>query len=248
MKIGIIGCGMVGGTLAQWLEIHTEHEIAKWDPMKGLRDDLSGSDAIFICIPVRPGANGQEQVPLEEAVTIAKKFSNTVFIKSTVLPGTNDRLGTIACPEFLTARIAFEEMDRLPILVGDCDYDFINEIFERKKMIAIVRNTEAELAKFAHNCFGAMKVTYFNMIYKLCEDLELDYQNVREAVLMSGFINRPHTDVPGPDGKFGYSGSCFPENMKAMRNWLSNEQYLVFHHLWSMVISYNGIFRPEEAE
>lgn len=245
MKIGIIGVGIVGGALAQWLEINTNHLIVKWDPMKGLKEDLRVCDAIFICIPVRPAANGQDQSDLEKTVNFAKSFSENVFIRSTVLPGTNDRLGTIACPEFLTARVAHDEMDRLPILVGDCNPDLIKKIFESKP-IYMMRNKEAELSKFAHNCFGAMKVTYFNIIHRLSQDLGIDYENVRNGILMSSFINEPHTMVPGPDGKFGYGGACFPENMKAMTAWLSNDRHLVFHYLFSTIEDYNTEFRMGE--
>lgn len=251
MKIGVIGVGVVGGALVSWFEAKTNHQIAKWDPEKNMTDDLRNSDAIFICIPVRPNRSGQDQSGLEECVKYAKGFSDRVFIRSTVLPGTNDRLGTISCPEFLTARIANEEMERLPILAGDCDPQFISEIFP-EKIYKIVRNTEAELAKFAHNCFGAMKVTYFNMIFKLCQDLDLDYENVREAVLMSGFINKPHTQVPGPDGKLGYGGACFPENMEAMSKWFHNKGYswfednpLDFAGIFDEIEKMNKTFRPE---
>lgn len=219
MKIGIIGVGVVGQALAKWLQSNTSHEVAKWDPSKGMKDDLRKSDAIFICIPVHPAPEGQDQFQLENCVNMAKGFSEKVFIRSTVLPGTNDRFGTISCPEFLTARIADAEMERLPVLVGDVDPVFISEVFPTKS-ITIVRNSEAELAKFAHNCFGAMKVTYFNLIYKMCQDLDLYYENVKDGFLLSGFINEPHTMVPGPDGKLGYSGSCFPENMEAFESFL----------------------------
>lgn len=245
MKIGIIGVGIVGGALAKWIEENSDHEVAKWDPYKGLTDDLHKADAIFICTPVKPNSLGQDQTELESTVKFAKSFSDKVFIRSTVLPGTNDRLGTISCPEFLTARIANEEMDRLPILVGDCDYNFIWRIFGCKKGIIIVRNTEAELTKFAHNCFGAIKVTYFNMIYKLCQDLGLDYENVREAVLISGFINKPHTQVPGPDRHLGYSGTCFPENMETFKNYLSDSD---FHKVLIEVIRINSLFRPDVSK
>lgn len=244
MKIGIIGVGIVGGALSQWMKINTSHQVAEWDPYKGLNDDLHNTDAIFICTPVKPGPSGQEQTELESTVKFAKSYCQNVFIRSTVLPGTNDRLGTIACPEFLTARIAHEEMQRLPILVGTSLLPFMTLIFPGKK-ITIVSNKEAELAKFAHNCFGAMKVTYFNMIYKLCQDLGLDYKNVLEGVLMSGFINKPHTQVPGPDGALGYGGACFPENMSAMTNYLDHKNYTTFHELLSMTEILNSMFRYE---
>lgn len=245
MKIGVIGVGVVGGALSSWLEKNTHHEVAKWDPFKGLKDDLGKSDAIFICIPVKPSYAGQDQSDLEAAVKFAKSFCSYVFIRSTVLPGTNDRLTTISCPEFLTARIAEQEMDRLPVLCGDCNPDLIMRIFVGKSFI-MVRNSEAELAKLAHNCFGATKVTFFNMIFELCSDMHLNYQNVLEGVLMSGFINEPHTRVPGPDHRLGYGGACFPENMEAMKNYLTNDHNLKFREFFSIVEKYNKKFRGPE--
>lgn len=246
MKIGIIGVGVVGGALANWLENNTAHDVYRWDPYKGLTEDLHKSDAIFICIPVKPGIGGQNHAELESTVKFAKSYCDKVFIRSTVLPGTNDRLGTIACPEFLTARIANDEMDRLPILVGKCDLELIKSIFTNKQ-ITMVLNQEAELAKFAHNCFGAIKVTYFNIIYDLCSKMGIDYENVLKGVLLSGFVNKPHAQIPGPDGKLGYGGACFPENMEAMRNWLiSDHEISEYSSLISLIKSYNNKFRSEE--
>ena len=34
-------------------------------------------------------------------------------------------------------------------------------------------------------------------------------------MLLSGYINDTHTYVPGPDGKFGYGGKCFPKDVNA---------------------------------
>lgn len=75
---------------------------------------------------------------------------------------------------------------------------------------------EAEMAKYAHNVFGALKVTYFNCIRDLCERSGLDYRKVLDGVLASGYVNKEHTASPGPDGKFGYGGKCFPKDVRAM--------------------------------
>ena len=72
------------------------------------------------------------------------------------------------------------------------------------------------MVKYAHNVFGALKVTYFNCIYDLCQKLGMDYEQVRKGVLASTYINDVHTMVPGPDGKFGYGGKCFPKDVNAM--------------------------------
>ena len=39
---------------------------------------------------------------------------------------------------------------------------------------------------------------------------------MREGVLGSTYINAPHTQVPGPDGKLGYGGKCFPKDVDAL--------------------------------
>lgn len=38
---------------------------------------------------------------------------------------------------------------------------------------------------------------------------------MREGVLGSTYINDVHTQVPGPDGKLGYGGKCFPKDVDA---------------------------------
>ena len=102
---------------------------------------------------------------------------------------------------------------------------------------------EAEITKYAHNVFGALKVTYFNGIYDICKKNNLDYDKVREGVLLSGYINAPHTQVPGPDGKFGYGGKCFPKDVNAFTELLSG--YPIYEILKPLK-SLNSIFRGED--
>lgn len=65
------------------------------------------------------------------------------------------------------------------------------------------------------NVFGAYKITYFNTCYDYCKQLGADWNNIHKGVLLSGYINDTHTYVPGPDGKFGYGGKCFPKDVNA---------------------------------
>lgn len=217
MRIGLIGVGVVGGTLRKYFEEKTNHELKLYDPAKGLNDSLEGIDACFISVPVTPSGFGQNLEILTEAVEIAKTHTNFVFIRSTVLPGTNNKLGTFSMPEFLTERTAYEEMLRLPIIVGGNKHacSLAEEIFPDKQIIRMTEN-EAELAKFTHNVFGAMKVTYFNLIKSMCEHFGADFDTVKVGAFSTGFIEKTHTQVPGPDGHFGYGGKCFPENVQAL--------------------------------
>ena len=51
------------------------------------------------------------------------------------------------------------------------------------------------------------------MIKELCGE---DYEEVRDSVVDSGWVNKMHTTVPGPDGKFGFGGACIPKDLNAL--------------------------------
>lgn len=247
LVIGVMGLGTVGGALKKWLDEQTDHEVRAYDPPKGIQDSLIGCDAIFICVPVPADGNGQDTGLLSAVVNIAKGYSQNVFVRSTVLPGTCDRLGVTAMPEFLTARRAYMDMLTLPLLVGPCNRPLFRLIFKNRS-IFYVENVEAELAKYAHNCFGAVKVTYFNMIFELCKKYGANFDSVRRGAFLTGFIEREHTLVPGPDGKRGYGGACFPENMSSLigftRKLGMNEESLAL----SAIARLNDGYRDEGAQ
>lgn len=219
--IGIIGYGVVGGTLSKWFSENTTHEVRIYDPPKGHKDFLEDCEAIFISVPVPVGPKGQDLTILKESVQLAKKYTNNIFIRSTVLPGTNDLLGTISMPEFLTERRAYSDMAKYPIACGAADMSLLERVFPNKQ-IKMVSNVEAEWGKYAHNCFGAMKVLYWNIISKLGEQDGADYDNILKIAMITGFIEPQHTKI-AQDGKFGYGGRCFPENVDSLMNSLLAE-------------------------
>jgi UDPglucose 6-dehydrogenase len=75
---------------------------------------------------------------------------------------------------------------------------------------------ESEMVKYTANCFLATKVGFFNMIFMLGEKLGLDYNRVLTGVLSDPRVGNSHTSVPGPDGDFGFGGTCFPKDVNAM--------------------------------
>lgn len=225
MKVGIIGVGVVGGTLQRWFAAHTKHTVVLLDPPQGLHGNLSGCEHIFVSVPVPADEVGQDLSLLSGAIAEAKRHTQNVYIRSTVLPGTNNHFGTHAMPEFLTERRSDADFRDLPIVVGGVTREMaFDELFPGKQIIQ-VSNLEAEIAKFAHNCFGAMKVTYFNIINEFVTGVGADYQNVLRAANITGFLGEQHMQVPGPDGKYGYGGKCFPENIKAFENLLKHTRF-----------------------
>jgi UDP-glucose 6-dehydrogenase len=245
MKIGIIGVGMVGGALSRWLKKNTPHKVVHYDPFKNMQDDFSKAQAIFITIPIYSERLGQDLKVLRESLAYANRYTNKIFIRSTVLPGTCDMLKCISSPEFLTARRPDEDMEKLDVLVGECDLGFAKDIFIGKNIIQM-KNKEAELAKLMHNCFGAMKVTYFNTIFNLCKKFGISYNQVLKGIDITGFINKEHTRVPGPDGLNGYGGTCFPENMNAMKEFFERIRFDDEQKLFEQIMKLNQTYRYTE--
>ncbi len=219
INAAIIGCGVIGGALIKWLEENNpDVNILKKDPYKNLNDDISLADVVFISIHIPTQKdNTQDLTTLEDIISNCPNVP--IFVRTTLIPGTCEKLSkkynkdVNFMPEFLTQRTAFEDFNSQPMIFTN-HIELLEKIFKGKKHITMTTK-EAEIAKYAHNVFGALKVTYFNGIYELCHKLGADYTKVLQGCLLSGYINEPHTHVPGPDGQLGYGGKCFPKDVNA---------------------------------
>jgi len=244
IQVGIVGCGCIGNALAEWLRSHNpEVSVAIRDPDRGFSDALDAASVVFVSIPVETHIDGSQATSVLEDV-LTELPDVPIFIRSTILPGTTDLLAKklrrklYFMPEFLTERTAISDFSIQPLVVTG-EVELMRAIFPGREIIQMT-SLEAEIAKYAHNVFGALKVTYFNGIYALCSELGVDYKNVRTAVLSSGYINSPHTEVPGPDGKCGYGGKCFPKDVGAFAHYLGDRP---LSGLIEEVAALNRVFR-----
>ena len=166
IKVGIIGCGFVGGALKAWLEGNNKDaQIFVSDPPKGYNDDLSQIDIAFLQIHVPTEDDGTQDLTLMKKL-IRGLPDVPVFVRTTILPGTSEMLsretGHIVCymPEFLTERTYIEDF-RKQTMVFTGAVDLLIKVFPGKKF-TVMSPLEAELTKYIHNVFGAYKVIYFN--------------------------------------------------------------------------------------
>ncbi len=220
ITVGIVGCGYVGGALKVWLENNNpDVKVVVSDPPKGMNDPLDDADIFFLSIHVPTEADGTQDLTLMKEI-ISGLPKKPVFVRTTILPGTSEMLSketghdVYFMPEFLTERTHIEDFKRQP-MVFTGELDLLTKIFVGKKFCRMT-SLEAEITKYAHNVFGALKVTYFNAVADYCRRLGCDYKSVHTGILLSGYINDMHTQVPGPDGKFGYGGKCFPKDVNAL--------------------------------
>jgi UDPglucose 6-dehydrogenase len=153
-------------------------------------------------------------------------------IKSTVPPGTTKALqkktsasiDVVFNPEFLTEANHIEDFkNQKRIVLGG---DNCNESLEKIKTMymrqfpevpyVICGSLEAEITKYFCNCYLATKVSFANEMRQLCDSLNADYNRIVEASVYDTRIGKSHFSVPGPDGKRGFGGSCFPKDINAI--------------------------------
>ena len=82
---------------------------------------------------------------------------------------------------------------------------------------------ESEAVKLFQNSFFAVKVAFWNECNQLASKLGLDWQVVMNAILADGRISPSHTNVPGPDGKYGFGGECLPKDLASLASQMINE-------------------------
>lgn len=203
------------------------------------------SGIYFVCLPTPMFEDGSADLSIVEGVLdeLANVPGNRIaVVKSTVPPGStetwNKRLeGTglrvIHCPEFLTEANALDDMrnqDRI-ILGGPRPYiNKVKQLFQGAfPTVPVIKtsSTNSEMTKYVTNCFLALKVSFANEIYQLCEALDkkglnADYDRIVECATMDKRLGKSHWKVPSfevdenGENLRGFSLSCFPKDVNAL--------------------------------
>jgi len=64
---------------------------------------------------------------------------------------------------------------------------------------------------------------FANEIYSLCKGLDIKYSELVRLVSYEERVGNSHLTVPGPDGKMGFGGSCFPKDMNSLITIFKNQ-------------------------
>lgn len=230
-KVGVIGNGFVGEAISFAFSSVSDLYVYDKDPLKSLDDlqSVHSCDFVFICVPTPMFKDGSQDLSYVEGV-FEKATSKPVYIlKSTILPGTTEKLSKkysnikiIFSPEFLTERTA--KLDMLTqsriILGGELSLTekaktLFNQRFKIKNIIQTDSKT-AELTKYMNNTFFATKVSIMNEFKLLCDKIGANWQDALKGFVSDGRIGDSHLNVPGHDGKLGYGGTCFPKDVNAL--------------------------------
>lgn len=245
-KIGIVGKGYVGG--AMYENFKDVFEVHVWDTDQTKRtvdtfdQFVETVDIIFVCVPTPMKDNGECDTSIVESVI--RDIANVdrrkyVVIKSTVTPGTTERLAADNNmvigfnPEFLTEANYIADFRNQPLIILGVDdaglgtvlaqiyYEFNDRVDARSHVIQ--RTTkEAELFKYLANSFLATKVIFANEFKKLCDAVNVEYGRIAEVAVLDKRLGHTHWRVPGPDGLPGFGGSCFPKDTSALIQYADN--------------------------
>jgi len=230
-KVGVIGNGFVGESQAFAFSPTTDLRIYDIDPNKSThtKKELDKCDFIFICVPTPMYKDGSQDISFIEKVFEEAVEGPIYIIKSTILPGSTKnlqnkypKLSIIFSPEFLTERTA--KLDMLTqariVLGGEDNLTLkVSELFEQRfmnKHIIKTDSTTAELIKYMNNTFFATKVSIVNEFKLLADKLGANWEDALYGFASDGRVGDSHLHVPGPDGKLGYGGTCFPKDVNAL--------------------------------
>ncbi len=236
-KIGVVGQGFVGTALKEgfknFVQIETFDKY-KHSTCESLKELSEKAEIIFVCLPTPMKKTGECDLSIvSETVHQIDSFKNNniVVIKSTILPGTTEKLNkqcnniqVIFNPEFLTEANFIEDFkNQNRVIIGGPRpgttkvKNLYRKCYPTASLIKTGSST-AEMIKYFINCFLATKVSFSNEIKQICAKIDIDYDKVVEYALYDTRLGKSHFSAPGPDGKLGFGGSCFPKDLNAMIN------------------------------
>jgi GDP-mannose 6-dehydrogenase len=181
-----------------------------------------------------------------ERIGIALKQKRTfhiIAIRSTVMPGTCDKIADILQkfsgkkrnegfavvdnPEFLREGTAVKDYYNPPLtLIGSDNREAavkVAKLYEALPAEIIITDLKvAEIMKYVNNTYHALKISFGNEIGNICSELGIDSYEVMNIFCKDRQLNiSPYYFKPG----FAYGGSCLPKDLKGLKT-LAHDLYV----------------------
>jgi UDPglucose 6-dehydrogenase len=232
-KIGLLGKGTVGKAVYEGLT-HLGHQMSFFDPAyAGSKiEDVLDTEVVFLCVPTNQAENGDCDTSIVESVVeelSRLRYRGLVAIKSTVVPGTSDRLSQqypdlkiCSVPEFLRAKTALADFmyHHDLLIIGshrEEDFDIIEQIHGNlPQNVARVKPAEAEVVKYFNNVNHSVQIIFANIAFDVCKALGVDYNNVYNAIIKRECFNPAY--LMCNDNLRGFGGHCLPKDTSAWAN------------------------------
>jgi UDPglucose 6-dehydrogenase len=201
---------------------------------------VRASRVIFIAVGTPPGEDGsadlQHMLAVAEVIGKSMNDEKVIVTKSTVPVGTAARVRAVirehtdlpvhVCsnPEFLKEGAAVDDFMKPDRVVVGVDSEHARKVLEdlyapfvrTGNPILFMDVASAEITKYAANAMLATRISFMNMIARLCDDVGADVSMVRQGVGSDERIGSSFLFAGA-----GYGGSCFPKDVKALMRTLS---------------------------
>ena len=217
-------------------------------------------DLLFFCLPTPLNHDGSCYTRILED-TLSRCKNPFKIIRSTVPVGFSAKHGCYFMPEFLTEanwENDFRQMKEW--IVGIRNDNKHNDEFKERigklirtshrngaiysPEIEFCETNEAEMLKLMKNCFLSAKVSIMNEFYDFCRATQTDYDTVVTMAKRDARMGTSHFQVPGPDGRRGFGGTCFPKDTHSL--YCQMNAHGVAPHVYPAILTRNDTHdRPE---
>jgi UDPglucose 6-dehydrogenase len=233
MKIGVVGCGVVGSAMARLFGANPANELVIYDKFVPPHDraehklSINSCDLTFLCVPTPTAADGMS-CDLTAVNECAGWITVPLCIRSTVIPGTVERLAALTgnliafSPEYL-GESRFHPWKE----AEECGFLIVGGPPEAVELVTAAYRTSsredlriyatdartAELCKYMENSFLAAKVAFVNQFYDIAQAFGVPFEELRELWLADPRVGDSHTEVTG---ERGFRGRCLPKDLAAI--------------------------------
>lgn len=245
LNIGIIGVGIVGSACKFGFEL-LGHSVSVHDiKLNSNIEDVLQTDIVYICVPTPSKEDGFCDTSIVESVIIElknKNYSGIIAIKSTVEPGTTKKLKELykiekICfvPEFLRERCAITDFtENHDVCIVGTDSDEVFEAVKKchgnfPKTFVKLTEDEAEFTKYFNNIYNATLIIFANSFFEACKLKNINYTNVKNAVVKRNHINSNYLECN--ENFRGFGGMCLPKDTKAMASLMKDTNVRFFDNL-----------------
>lgn len=240
-KVAIIGYGWVGKAYHKMFPDAIVYDPAVGE-FAGSKDkvlaqaqaNVNQCDLALICVPTNAKDGRLDMSIVEEVVGWLQ--TPLILIKSALQPGTVDRLvedtgkniavsvemvgeGKYFVPYWKYPHAEDPTYHNFLIIGGEDETakrcaDFIWAKMSPDIDIHFMTATEAEITKLMENTWGAMKVTFGNVMYDICEKFNANYTRVLQAWGADGRTEKMHMRVI--PHKRGWRSKCYDKDVPAL--------------------------------
>lgn len=257
-KIGVIGYGVVGKSCFHPFRYNSEVIVVDPKYSKKSVKDLIGLNPPLIFVAINAPTLDDKSIDATVIYAIFQeltelKYEGVVVLRSTLTPDIVDDLSSkysehlhyIYSPEFLREAHWEKDADTPPMIImagtaEDCES--LRKWYKNHSCIPqwtrfhITDFKTASLAKYAINSYLAGKVIFMNQMNSLFVDMNPDstadnWAKFTEILSSDIRFGSSHLNVPGPDGEYGYGGTCFPKDVNAIIGYDKNNRLSVIREV-----------------